>query len=80
MGTLLAVVFVTACHAPGPEIVLIPALPIETEPMLTAEPITARFLVYNPDSKAFDISKKVTVPAGMTLHFVPIAEILEDLR
>jgi hypothetical protein len=77
---LLVVLCVSGCHAPGPEVILIPALPLETEPMLTAEPITLKVLVWNSSNQAFDISKKVTVPAGMTLHFVPIDEIIADLK
>ena len=71
---------IVSCHAPGPEIILVPALPDETVPMLTAEPITVRVLIWNEDSEAFDISQRVTVPAGMTLHFVPLDKLLKEWR
>jgi len=80
LGMLVSITYVTACRGPGPNITLIPAIPNETEPMLTAEPITARFLLWNKDTKTFDISKRTTIPAGMTVHFVPIDDIIGSLE
>lgn len=71
---------IASCHAPGPAIILVPALPDDTEPMLTAEPLHVRVLIWNHETKAFDISQRVWVPAGMTLHFIPIDELIKEWR
>jgi hypothetical protein len=77
---VLSVIASSGCYAPGPEVVLVAALPGQEVPMLTADPIRARVLLFNPETGGFDISRHVTIPAGMTVQYVDIEQILDELQ